>query len=1471
MYSFLKTTIICLLVCFIIKPAHTLAQETQGQSFSSISSQNYTFSASSGSYSSIVGSGTTIPSIQADDAVSSSIPIGFNFNFGCDTYSNVTISSNGFIAFVIGAMGNNNTTVPTTEAFIAPLWDDLSGAGGTAVYNVTGSAPNRIFTMEWNNWKWNYSASASVISFQVKLYETSNTIQYIYKQEAGTINSASASIGFYNGANASYSTTAKQQWLNNTSTAPTASQTNTTTINTLPATGQIYTFTNSNTCGTFTCKGRTVLNSTGGTSSSNGLMTTITGAGNIQVLRNNLNQIYSGVLNNGTSNYYQVPGTTHGVALSIGSTVFKTGTLIPSGITDGGYLDVVSNTCQSSVQNGNNYVDTVVLKKNFGGLDYFLTIIYTYTYPRNFIGIEYKVTIPAGNTQVVRLSQGWDTYLDGGDAGPGFINGTAPYYTMGVVKSPSYEAFQYKSGQPWSGYYSAVYNALNTDAGTDNTFKNTINTSSTTDNGIGISINFGSTAGTYSSSNNLIFACNAPTTAPTLTTTTLNNVCPKTTVNLNNVVSSTAPAGTNIVWRNASNGTLVSNVTTLNINGTYYAVFQDTSSGCESPSSSNVIVTINACPRPGGVSSNLALWTKADAGVTVASGYVTSWNDQSDNTNITTQASKSTGSTITLANNTYNFNPTLNFPGTTEQELVGTTSTNEWSGSISIFAVTDIASIANPVTGIFASNTKGMVAYTDNSISADATGSLGASTPVTALNPQISFISYNSDNISGSTAFSNGLQNGSAYSGNKVATPTTSFELGGRTAGSLTNRVLNGSLSEVIVFKQDMSLTANATDRNKVTSYLGIKYGITLGNNTTPFNYLSSSGTTVWTGSSSYQNNIISIAKDNTSGLDQRISVSQSSTPDIVTISTDNNFTLANTSHAVITNNNYYLLVGNNNSATSYGAYAGGTKANGIMSRVWQAQETGIDQGTVYLKTSDASANFLVLSSDATFTDSDTWIALSSGSAAVNLANGQFFTFAVSPTPGGVGNNMMLWVKANTGVTTSGSNVTGWLDQTATNTFTVVGTPQYAASSINFNPSINLNGSSSFTGNTSLSNFTDAFSVATIQNPSGISGSGAVLGITSNNSGDYFFHTEGGTLYYGNNSNYSGNTYGNNIPWSIMNADVSATPNTSDLIRINGISYTNIPGGNPVSFTGIPTIGARGTERLINGSKIAEVILYNATKSNNNERNKIQSYLAIKYGLTLGNNSNAISYLASDGTAIWTGSTSYQNNIIGIGRDISSGLEQRISTSQSSTDIITLSTDNNFTSANTSHAAVTNNNYFLLIGNNNAATTYTAYTGGSKSANIMNRVWRVQETGTDQGNVYIQTSNATAKYLVVSSDATFTDADTWINLSSGVATVNLADGQYFTFADCPNLSPSVAGGNNLCTNNTTTLSPSTDITWVSNNASVATVTSAGVITSVGVGSTTFTYTLTSNSSCTGNSPTVTVVNKPTAPAVVRRN
>ena len=202
----------------------------------------YNFSAFQSTYTDLVG-GTNVPSIQSDDQFASNIPIGFSFNFCGTNYTTVAPCSNGWMRFGGTATGswltNALNQLTNIVPAVFPLWDDLDGQtsqtpSSFASYSTTGTAPNRVFTFEWRDWQWFYTTNSVNISFQVKLYESSNIIDFIYQPELTPPFGGSASIGIAN-------TATDYNNLNNSSTSPTPSSTIfTTNISTSPVSGQVY-------------------------------------------------------------------------------------------------------------------------------------------------------------------------------------------------------------------------------------------------------------------------------------------------------------------------------------------------------------------------------------------------------------------------------------------------------------------------------------------------------------------------------------------------------------------------------------------------------------------------------------------------------------------------------------------------------------------------------------------------------------------------------------------------------------------------------------------------------------------------------------------------------------------------------------------------------------------------------------------------------------------------------------------------------------------------------------------------------------------------------------------------------------------------------------------------------------------------------------------------------------------------------
>jgi len=218
-----------LLLCFLFATA-----------FSSLQAQvvnTYGFSATSGTYTPLIGGTTSGLTATADDNLSAALPIGFNFVYGGTTFTTFKVSSNGAVYFGTGATtaANNLATATASQRpGLAPLWDDLQCTSGIN-YLTTGAPGSQVLTIQFATMEWNWQSTTSVISFQVKLYEGTNRIDFVYQQEATPVNSGSASIGLMGLASTDFIS------LQGTGAAPTRSTTvSTNTLNAKPATGQIY-------------------------------------------------------------------------------------------------------------------------------------------------------------------------------------------------------------------------------------------------------------------------------------------------------------------------------------------------------------------------------------------------------------------------------------------------------------------------------------------------------------------------------------------------------------------------------------------------------------------------------------------------------------------------------------------------------------------------------------------------------------------------------------------------------------------------------------------------------------------------------------------------------------------------------------------------------------------------------------------------------------------------------------------------------------------------------------------------------------------------------------------------------------------------------------------------------------------------------------------------------------------------------
>ncbi len=122
--------------------------------------------------------------VLGDDQVSAAIPIGFTFSFMCTAYTNLYVSSNGFLSFNAAVSSGccSGQLCPTAGGnpnnYIAFAWNDLYPPGaGTIKYQTLGVSPNRIFVLTYSLIPFCCGAGPPNVSGQIKLFETTNVIE----------------------------------------------------------------------------------------------------------------------------------------------------------------------------------------------------------------------------------------------------------------------------------------------------------------------------------------------------------------------------------------------------------------------------------------------------------------------------------------------------------------------------------------------------------------------------------------------------------------------------------------------------------------------------------------------------------------------------------------------------------------------------------------------------------------------------------------------------------------------------------------------------------------------------------------------------------------------------------------------------------------------------------------------------------------------------------------------------------------------------------------------------------------------------------------------------------------------------------------------------------------------------------------------------------------------------------------------
>jgi len=799
-------------------------------------------------------------------------------------------------------------------------------------------------------------------------------------------------------------------------------------------------------------------------------------------------------------------------------------------------------------------------------------------------------------------------------------------------------------------------------------------------------------------------------------------------------------------------------------------------------------------PFPGGIQSDMQLWLKAEIGTntTVDGNDVTAWADQSVN-GYSANADVNSIDDPIYSNNAINFNPGITFDGNFSSDFsdglhLGSDYIYSNNNEMNIFAV--VAPNADGEKDNYVMDFGHHIAagyglsYSDAYFTTYSSGSERETNDFYGVKPSI--LSLNIDfesarshernsfhvdlqTISSLTELdANNINESDSY-GSATSGP---FSIGRKSSSNGLNNeggnIFNGEISEVIVYNN----TLTPQEKQRIMSYLALKYGITL-----RYNYISSSQILLKMIFDGYSNIIFGIGRDDCSGLNQKQSKSVEE-EGIITLSLGaiaaNNQSNAN----IFSGDENFLVIGNDGLSVDTWSPIGGLSNDSRINRTWKINNTNINQNITFTIDMDDPQNDIaaltpgalsdykiMFDVDGDFTNGGnltTTFTNTTGSLYeidLALGNWQYFTIVHEEGevdeicnnsiddngdgridevfPGGVQQDMQLWLKAETGTNTTvdGNDVTSWGDQSvngysADADVNSTDDPTFTENAINFNPGVDFDGV-----------FTDGYSDGLHLGSDYIYGEKEGIHIFVVCDPDVVASTDKYVFDFGLQSNggygmiYSDNDYGmytnsNDggtntelfhsegedpalVEMKVDFGDAQEFYRNGDLLSSIPVTITDL---DETKVLEAPAYGALGADtgpvsigrksassfldlnggRMFNG-RISEVIVFTDTLSSI-DKQKINSYLASKYGLTINEN-----YLSSTGTIKKDISDGYANDIAGIGRDDCAGLHQKQSRSIASDAIVTIG-QGTIAATNTLNGnTVPIDESYLFWGNNDAS------------------------------------------------------------------------------------------------------------------------------------------------------------------------
>lgn len=790
---------------------------------------------------------------------------------------------------------------------------------------------------------------------------------------------------------------------------------------------------------------------------------------------------------------------------------------------------------------------------------------------------------------------------------------------------------------------------------------------------------------------------------------------------------------------------------------------------------------------PGGVSAGLTLWLRPDDGVsTTASDLVTSWADVSGNGNDADQGDDN--EKPTLLENEINFNDAIDFSddfldgiagfNTHDYFLVLKPDATVQAGSGNGFVLgLQNGSFDGLYLGATAGDTLiGHAVDTYRSAYVDAAATI--SDPVFVLNAR-----NDSDTPTAQDILVNDVAVDNGDGGTFANRSNSYFRLGNNFNSTDS---YDGKIAEVISYNSRLS----DSDRRDVVSYLALKYGVTLDIATDPYTV---EGVSIYN-NTAYSNDIAGIGINLDHGLTQISSMS------------GNSDAIVNVVGGASLSTGDYIMWGSD--ATDKTLVQSTELPAGYDERLqteWQVDVTGspgnvtvkVYAGNIdsYADRAKAEGLYTLLvntSNDFSTTTAEYEGGYFSGDTIVfenvSFSDDDFFTVSV-PAAVDLNANVSLWLRADLGTSTNtdGAVVSTWTDQAGNNDATGTGgtRPLYRANAIGNKPAIDFDGTDDIMGGAAGFYSHDYFIV--LDPDVTYSYNSSAVGVIGFESGEFTgfglgpvtsdagVPNEVVTHLYQASGSYRSAQTGTLITYSnptIFNSAVNGS-NDGQEIYADGVQIDNAE-ANALSFTNLSNqayqLGDVFSGIGFYNGKIAEIISF-SSRLTTTERRDIESYLAIKYGITLDISGTGYTY--DNGTNLYNLS-SYSNDIIGIAANSSQALVQNTSVSLNTTAILTISNPSSL-----------NNEDYILVGNDGGVITSTTSNLPPTVTERVTRIWGVNETG-DVGTVTLTfdlTGGGYGAYsltdfsLILDSDADFT------NGTSSIVSAASFDGTTLVFED----------------------------------------------------------------------------------------